>query len=364
MTSLRLSPAGALVLVAAALPPQSAPQIALGRPTATATAEFSRVIAAQELGAGKLLVADEKERKLTLVDFGAGTARPVGRVGSGPGEFRAIGGLLPRAGGGAYVTDFVLRRLLPVRPDGSLADPIPNPAGTLHMQGVDSAGRIYGNVTIFRNRALQDSMYVARWDVAAARLDTLLIFDAGRSGMIIPRGEKFRVWYATTSWTVLPDGSLIFVDAASYNVRRWAGAMTPVAALPFESRPVTSQDREAWIAAQQDVKPMALGQGAAPASAPPRPEPAFPATYPAFEADTPLRRAPDGTIWIQRLVSPRDSIPRYDVVTADGRLAGQVRLPVRASLIAFGPGALYLVERDTDDVEHVRRYPYPALPRR
>src|SRR4051812_25805033 len=103
---------------------QSAPVLQLGKPDATAAAEFTRVVSANELAPGRLLVADEREHKLTLVDFNSGATRSVGRVGAGPGEFRALGEIVPRAKGGAFVTDFILRRLLPVLPDGSIGDPI------------------------------------------------------------------------------------------------------------------------------------------------------------------------------------------------------------------------------------------------
>jgi hypothetical protein len=41
-----------------------------------------------------------------------------------------------------------------------------------------------------------------------------------------------------------------------------------------------------------------------------------------------------------------------------------LRLPARSRVVAFGKDAVYLVERDTDDVERIRRYEYPATARR
>ena len=95
------------------------------------------------------------------------------------------------------------------------------------------------------------------------------------------------MWYATTSWTPMADGSIALIDAASYHLKRWTnGATREVAALPFTPETVIPQDREAVIKAEKDVKPIPMGQGGAtPATAPPRPEMTFPPTLPAFAPD-------------------------------------------------------------------------------
>jgi hypothetical protein len=365
---MRLNPLSlaALFALSSEVHSQAVPVIRLGQPTATAPDELARVVSAHEVAPGRLLVADERDRKLVLIDLGSGTSRAIGRLGAGPGEYRALGAVLPRAGGGVLVTDFVLRRLLPVSADGSIGDPIPFPATSLLFQSADTSGRLYANTMIFRNRELSDSMRVVRWNPKTNAVDTLFTYDAGRSGMIIHPGEKRRVWYATTSWAPLADGSIALLDAAGYRLRRWAGGtIRDVAALPFTPQPVTAADREAFTESEKEQKPVAIGQaGASPSASPARPASTFPATFPAFAPDTPLRRAPDGTLWIERLLSPRDSLPLMDIASPDGRLIAQLRLPPRSRLVAFGKDALYMIERDSDDVERVRRYQYPALPRR
>jgi hypothetical protein len=341
---------------------QTVPTLQLGKATGTASEEFTRIAAAQELSPGRLLVGDERDRKLVLVDFAAGTSRPIGRTGAGPGEFRSLGALLPRIrGGGVFLVDFVQRRLLPVNMDATLGDPVPFPAASLLFQSTDSVGRLYANTMLFRDRVLSDSMRIVRWDPATNAVDTLLTFNAGRSGMIIHPGEKRRVWYATTSWAPLSDGSIAMIDAATYKLKRWTNGETrDVAALPFDSRPVTVEDREAFNRMEASAKPMMMGQGGAqPAAAPPRPESSFPATYPAFGPDTPLWRAPDGNFWIERLGTPRDSTALMEIASTAGKLIARLRLPPRSHVIALGKDAVYLVERDSDDVERVRRYSYP-----
>jgi hypothetical protein len=364
MKTLRILVAGVTTMTSV-LQAQSS-GVSLGRPTGAVGQEFGKVISAHELSPGKLLVADERERKLVLVDFDANTARSIGRTGSGPGEFRSLGALVPRRGGGAFLVDFVQRRLLPVLPNGALADPVLMPESSLLIAAADTNGRLYANRMLFRNRVISDSMQILRWDVASDRVDTLLQFNAGRSGMIIPAGTKQRVWYSTTSWAPLADGTIVLLEAATYRLSRWSnGSATVVATLPFERRAVTAEDRNAWVDAQKEVKPVALGQqGAQPGPARPRPEPTFPTTFPAFEADTPLLLAPDGTLWVHRLQSPRDTLQMVDVIDLAGRLVGRVQLAAKSRIVAIGKNAIYVVEVDADDVQRVRRFAYPNLARR
>src|SRR4051794_15945387 len=93
----------AALLAGASLPAQST--LKLDKPTGSSAADFVKVVSALEIGPGRLLVADERDRKLTLIDFGTGTSKAVGRVGAGPGEFRSLGGVLPRGKGGAFLVD-------------------------------------------------------------------------------------------------------------------------------------------------------------------------------------------------------------------------------------------------------------------
>src|SRR4051794_13859021 len=103
-----------VLALATELPAQVVPTLQLAKANGSTSEEFTRVSSAHELAPGRLLVGDERERKLVLIDFTAGTSRSIGRIGAGPGEFRSLGALLPRArGGGAYLVDFVQRRLLP-----------------------------------------------------------------------------------------------------------------------------------------------------------------------------------------------------------------------------------------------------------
>jgi hypothetical protein len=86
--------------------------------------------------------------------------------------------------------------------------------------------------------------------------------------------------------------------------------------------------------------------------------PPWPATFPAFANDA-LLAAPDGRLVIRRMVNPLTSVAVYDFVDRVGKLANQLELPIRERLVGFGARSLYVVATDDDDVEHLRRHPWP-----
>lgn len=71
--------------------------------------------------------------------------------------------------------------------------------------------------------------------------------------------------------------------------------------------------------------------------------------------------APDGMGWVRRTTAAADSIGRYDVLDQSGRLAGRVSLGYRARLVGFGRSSVYVVRRDSDDLEYVGRTGLPKI---
>jgi len=337
----------------------SAPR-ALGRPTHAPAAEFTSVDWVAELRPGLLLVGDATAHSLSSLDLATGKAAPVARTGSGPREYRVVGEhVLARAGGGAFAIDFVQRRLLPVLPDGSVGEVLRYPPQLL-LQQVDASGRLYAEVMRFGpNRELSDSVSIVRWDPRSQRADTLLTFDAGRSAMV-SQGGPLPVWYASASWSVHPDGAITVVSSAPYQMRTWRnGTWSAPLSLVWPNRAPSPSEIAAKRAelAAQPVRGMGGGADGTP---PRRVERTFPARLPAFEAFTPLRRAPDGNYWVLRL-EPSRKEALYDVIGSTG-LRGQVTLPSGSTVVGFGPGGIYVAEPDADDMLRIRRYGLPTWP--
>lgn len=339
------------------------PRLRLGNPTASPTEQFSEVTGLAELAPGRLLVGDARERRLVVLDLATGSAQAISRIGAGPREFRSVSeNFLPRPGGGAWVVDFAQRRLLPVNPDGSLADAITMPMSSMLLRASDAAGRVYGDVMIFSpERQLSDTVQIVRWDPATTRVDTLQRVHIGRAGMVVQPGGTFRVFRATTTWTVLPAGAWIGLEADGYVLTEWQhGRMTRTTRLPRDRVAMTSADQAAWRAQQAQTRPMVMGQpGGRSSGDRPEMQYQFPEHYPAFDADAPLRRDSDGRLWIERLLGVGESPREYDVIEPSGRVVGRVVLPAGGRVAGFGQGVVYVAMKDADDLVTIRRYPLP-----
>lgn len=66
----------------------------------------------------------------------------------------------------------------------------------------------------------------------------------------------------------------------------------------------------------------------------------------------------NGETWVLRSHRAANP-PVYDVFDSSARLVRRVELPSRSRMLGFGEGTLYLVVRDDDDLEHLRRYRVP-----
>lgn len=349
-----------------------APTIRLTSPTASPQAEFSDPVSLAELSGGRVVVTDHRENRLTILDLRSGQARDIGRQGSGPGEYRHVGWLFPRSGGGAWVVDGAQRRLLPMSADGSFETPVAYPAGFI-VRDMDANGNFYadGFVPGIRGAPRPDSMWALRWNPASMRVDTLFKYDANASTSVRMGGQPLQAYAGGDTWLPVSGGTAI-IARGDYRFTRTGGSAgsTPI---PWTPVRVTDADRrvfeEAMIAARrQEV----AGQNRTPpGTAPsnrtePIPDVVYPEMMPPFGGRGVLGRyalaAPDGQVWIERLRAARDTSPRYDVIDGlDGRLLGQVVLPARARLIALQAGGVYVAERDADDLAYIRRYAYPAF---
>jgi hypothetical protein len=336
--------------------------VRLARPTATLAEAFSNITDVVELTNGRVIVADDKDQRLVIIDLASGSVRGLGRVGAGPGEFRAVGRLLPRPGG-VFLTDFAQRRLLPVNDDGTFATPITFPVSIL-ISATDSRGYLYGDA--FVPGLASDSMLILRWDPGSQRVDSIGAYDAAVTKWTGPRTAKRPAYAAQDAFIPLADGSVAIVHGSPYGVSvRRNGRVSERRAIPVDPIRVTDADRSVFLqrVASQPVR--SLGGNNAPSSGRPMPTFEFPPFFPPFGGQglggLYVRRAANGDLWVERMRSERDSVPLYDVIDAvNGRLLMRVTLPPRTHVVGFGSTSVYLAQRDEDDFAYVRRYAYPS----
>lgn len=357
---------------------QSVTSLKLGVPTELPGIEFSRVADVRELSDGRLLVGDAIEKQAYIVDFAKGTARKLGRVGAGPGEYRSPGRLLPIAGDSTLLVDNGGGRwLIMVRDSfvGIVRNGEPATAGGANPLGADqlghllgtkpgrrldqtvsgiNAGRASGNFNI-----ANDTSYFVRVDRATGRLDTLARYrvrptriDVKKTGEVISSISVVMNPVSTGEQAVLfADGAVAIARLDPYRVDWIIGNATVQGrSLPVETVPLDREEKLAILARLPRAD----------SDTPRQPEDVadWPETLPPFPVNAALPAA-DGMLWIRRAPSRRAPGSDYDVVDRSGRLVRRLHLPKNEIVAAVGRTFVFVIATDDDDLQHLKRYPLP-----
>jgi len=114
--------------------------------------------------------------------------------------------------------------------------------------------------------------------------------------------------------------------------------------LPFHAIPFTERERRAYARGRRGV-----------ASAP-----VWPRDIPPFDKGPgALLPTPEGLLAVRRVPSADAPETRVDLVDRTGTLRRVIVLGVRERILGFGARSVYVVRVDADDLEYVRRHPWP-----
>lgn len=265
------------VLVAIATTALAAPAAAqqprtLPAPDATFEEPFSNVSGLRELGDGRLVIADARDKVLALVDLAAQAVTPIGREGGGPGEYGLPLRLFAAPGDTTFLFDPLNQRYLIVTAQGKAIDqfrveyddtptvdaPAPRrqvgeaprgapgragggraaggPAGGIRFglsmpAAGDAQGRLYFEApAISQNEngvpVPGDSAALTRWDRETKALDTLAWVRLAKANVRVSgtaNNQRVMVGGANPlaprdAWAVFPDGRIAIVRAEPYRV--------------------------------------------------------------------------------------------------------------------------------------------------
>ena len=157
---------------------------------------FSEITAVRELSDGRLLLLDAHDQTLQLVDLASSSVRAVGRIGSGPGEYRRATELLVAGGDATLVADAGTRRLLVIAADGTSPGVVlRNEPGQWLPIASDRQGHAYGIGPIADLAKdvsrLPDSLALMRLDLASGKVTRLAIVAAPPSEVHVKKnGQK------------------------------------------------------------------------------------------------------------------------------------------------------------------------------
>lgn len=333
---------------------------------------FTNITGFRELRDGRVLLADEKEVRLSVVDFGSERVSQLGRRGAGPGEYRGLRGVVALAGDSTLAEDVGNARWLLL--DGARIVEAMNYAALRNrrlpmLRGADKVGRVlvveavtYGRSPgqqSFDTDAFAESLLVALEHRATGGREVVARL-RGRFGGIVNVMKPVVSGGAPVRWIIgqplgveeqtllYSDGWIAVVRIDPYRVewRRPDGQWIRGAPLPFEHVPVDAMQRNAA------VERYLRGAGFKASEMPP-----WPAELPPF-ANEALFAAPGGRLVIRRMADARIRGVRYDVVDRAGRLVGRLALGERQQIVGIGARSVYVSTRDDDDMWWVTRHPW------
>lgn len=357
----------------------------IAEPVAEFPTAFTVIRAIMALPDGRLVVSDAQDNRVSLIDFPGGTSRQLGRIGEGPREFRQVGGLYRAPGGGVFILDQTLHRLLPVLPSGALQDVVWSPtmgaAGFLSPRGpdllsFDSLGHAYSAIRSGGFTAPTSDLL--RY-TPGARTDTVtqLRRPLTRELKEESPGVQYQevLFSPEDAWAVAPDGRIAVVRAVPYRVE-WFPLVGPAVTGPtiaYGPVDVTPADKE-LIASGAGGPPgrISVTVGLFPSGGQSSAQPGKPTPIPVaallFAKVKPPVSFRDGRhplldergrLWVERslAVDTRGSV--FDVFDRAGNLVDRISLPAGSRLVGFDQSWLYTARIDANDFEHLQRFPLP-----
>lgn len=340
------------------------PVLRLDPPRDSVAHEFTRVSSVRELGDGRLLVVDSRDRALYVASPSSGEVEQLGRTGRGPEEYERPTRLIALSGDSTLLLDPGTRRwLLLVGPRivGTLSpsDSVVERAGT-SVFGADRFGDVVSTSLIDREVVegdrQRDRVAVRRTSRRTAQTDTLLVITGAESRVEVEtvgggvRRSILELAMSVPEQVLLfPDGWLAVARQRPYRIewRSASGETVAGPALPWGDPPVTAAEIEfyrQWLEQQ-------LGRSI----------PA-PLTGLAFVdvvspySPSALQALPNGSVLVARSRWSGSQGTEYDVVDRRGRLTGQVRLPTNIRIVGVGARHLFTVSVDDDGIETLRRH--------
>ena len=371
----RIPRAAAAVLVAfggAARAQVAAKSVNLAPPTGPVVGEFTGVAAIRELADGTVLVVERSpEVAVWRVSFATGKLSIAVRIGPGPREMENAGRLfaLPRdstlvAGGGLGGSRILAGPEVAI----TVIPGSPSRGGPTDgaVVGVDARGSVLLALPTTADGqpappGIADSVVLLRTRRGSDAADTLLRLGAGQKGLFTSRMQTTDgpLVFMSDNPLSVDEQAVMFLDGwiavAHLNPYRvsWIqpdGRMLEGPPIPYDAPAVDDAEKQAAIRRRVGSLPYWPRD--------PNAYGGWPRRVPAFVREG-LLAVPAGSLLVRRMPSARSEQQRYDVVDRSGHVVQIVTVPLDQRIVGFGRAAVYVVTKDDDDVEHLRRHPWP-----
>jgi hypothetical protein len=372
---MRASAGIALCVLPAVLQSQPVTRIPLKPANATLAAEFVGITSIREVADGRVIVTDGRDQQLYVADFKANNASLLGRKGKGPGEWLNIGLVQALSGDSSIIGDFGNLRWMLL--DGAkIVGTVPSDhpavrASSAFVIDIDRLGHILATrnpparagTTVF-TRA--DSNALVFIDRNSGRVDTIASLrvrphrrevqmdSAGRVRSTMPFSTEPNAQAELAK--LFNDGWLAVVRLEPLRVdwRSPAGQWTLGKPFPLRPAPVDARERKAIEARRAEARADAKKYGLpAPAAV------AYPTTLPVMANAASPRATTEGRLLLRRSSSASNPAIRYLVINRQGNIDGEITLAANEDIIGFGLRSIYIAFKDDDDIQRLRRHPWP-----
>lgn len=332
------------------------PVLKLSKPDWTADEPFSVYPTIRQLENGTIIVADAKDVEVRLLGTNGQTLRPLGRKGSGPGEYSRPTKLMALTHDSTLLLDRSARRVLVIDPSGKFTatQPIPSKLGegSEWLASADVLGRVYFRyqAEIKKGDPPQEFGAIARWSRDKDAFDTASIIklDVPKlqnlpmpshpevTRMVVRRRVAFA---AEDDWVAAPSGRVAIIHAAPYHVEWYAtnGAKIVGETIPYTPVPVTEKDKKYW---EPNGPPFIRD---------------YPKTKSPFEAETAVVDESEN-VWVRRHDAFGSAVRRWDVFDPKGKLLGTQLIPAARRILAINRKYVYLSRTDADELVWLERF--------
>lgn len=359
------------------------PVLSIGAIDGPAEVLFGRIASVAADGAGNLIVADGQMNEIRIFDASGVHLQTIGGPGEGPGEFRALAGAWPTAGGAIVAADQRLDRITRFGPDGELlaTATFQGPGERPRMRDIRLAGpgtflsRVESlNLPSLEGAfSLEDALesisdpfgsrpeYLVRHDLQGALIDTVATVP-GQATRTSTRGsgasfsiEVMRVPFSPpAAATASPEGRIAVTTGRSYEYSTYSptGTLERIVRLTEEPPLRTDAHLEAWVRGSTGGRePMDDTQVEATLRR--YREMLLPERLPAWSS---LLIADGGEIWARRFAIRGAETVVRDVFAADGGFLGQVVGPAGFRIQHIADGRVTVISTDDLGVERVEVY--------
>jgi len=337
----------ALVLVNAG-GAQSVRRRTLPPPVGVLDHHFSFITSIRELSDGRVLVTDPREGPVMVADFASQRVTPVGRIGSGPGEYQAVTTLTALGGDSTVMVDLSRRRWTIFALDKVVGTLPPETPIVGRLTEFPFSGSRAGNfLSRARFLAPTDSTAVILVPWNGSRQDTIV-----RLAPPLPGHERFPPPFPVQydGFAILADGWVVVRRVDPYRVdwRSPTGSWRRGPAIPYPVVPVTDREKAFYLQRRS-------AEGRSP---PPGIKLEWPETVPPVEVSSPMLQAPDGTVLVRRYPTADAPGTTYDVINRQGMREYQLVLPASERVVGFGSALVYVTVTDEDGLQRLQRHPW------